>query len=170
MRPTNDELLVGVRHVLDDVLLPELQSPWAIAMGTQMLFILDHLTGRAEREPRFLVGENQRLAGLLGKAEAWLADKEPSLSDNAIQDDETDLDVLRVRNGELRAAISRAIEQAYERGDYSADELPTVRMGIDAGLIEVLGNQAEFWKPIAIATLAPKVVANGSHGGVGSRS
>ena len=169
MRPTNDELLVGVRLVLDDVLLPELQSPWAIAMGTQMLFILDHLTGRAEREPRFLAGENQRLAVLLGRAEAWLADGEPPPSDNYIQDDETDLDVLRVRNGELRAAISRAIEQAYERGGYDAGELPTVRMGIDVGLMEVLAGQTDFWRPIAIATLAPKVVADGSHGG-GSRS
>ena len=75
MRPTTDELLVGMRNVLEDVLVPELESDWAQTMGTQMALMLQHLEGRGEREPRFMAEENAKLEDVLAKANGALGEE-----------------------------------------------------------------------------------------------
>ena len=75
MRPTTDELIVGMRNVLEDVLVPELESDWAQTMGTQMALMLQHIEGRAEREPRFMAEENAKLEDVLAKANGALGEE-----------------------------------------------------------------------------------------------
>ena len=145
MRPTSDELIVGMRNVLEDVLIPELQSDWARAMGTQMALMLQHLEGRAEREPDFLAGENARLEGVLAKANA-------SLGEDAVaapaRPGDGGLEGLRAHNEALRQAITDAIHAAYDQGEYGFNDLPSDRLGITDELMEIANRQAEFWQPI----------------------
>ena len=148
MRPTSDELIVGMRNVLEDVLIPELQSDWAQAMGTQMALMLQHLEGRAEREPAFLAGENARLEGLLAQAnDALGADAVPAPAPPA----DEGLEGLREHNEALREAITSAIHAAYEQGEYGFNDLPADRLGITEALMEINQAQAEFWQPIGFS-------------------
>ncbi len=145
VRPTTDELIVGIRNVLEDVLVPELQSDWAQAMGTQMALMLQHLEGREEREPNFLAEENSKLEEVLGKANTALgsaaiaAPKKPT---------EESLEGLRKHNENLREAITVAIQVAYDQGEYGFTDLPSDRLGITDALMEINLAQATFWEPI----------------------
>ena len=148
MRPTTEELIVGMRNVLEDVLVPELQSDWAQAMGTQMALMLQHLEGRAEREPRFMAGENAKLEGVLAKANGALGEEAVAVPERAAEET---LETLREHNAALREAITAAIEAAYEQGEYGFDELPADRLGITATLMEINLAQAAFWQPIGFS-------------------
>ena len=144
MRPTSDELIVGIRNVLEDVLMPELQSDWAQTMGAQMALMLQHLEGRGEREPAFLRGENAKLEGVLAQANEVLGDAAVSVPEGSGDD----LDALRDYNTALREAITAAIHAAYAQGEYGFHDLPADRLGITDALMEINLAQAEFWQPI----------------------
>ena len=144
MRPTSDELIVGIRNVLEDVLMPELQSDWAQTMGAQMALMLQHLEGRGEREPAFLRGENAKLEGVLAQANEVLGDAAVPVPEVAGDD----LDALRDYNTALREAITAAIHAAYAQGEYGFHDLPADRLGITEALMEINLAQAEFWQPI----------------------
>ena len=144
MRPTSDELIVGIRNVLEDVLMPELQSDWAQTMGAQMALMLQHLEGRGEREPAFLRGENAKLEGVLAQANEVLGDAAVPVPEEAGDD----LDALRGYNTALREAITAAIHAAYAEGEYGFHDLPADRLGITEALMEINLAQAEFWQPI----------------------
>ncbi len=148
MRPTTDELIAGMRNVLEDVLIPELQSDWAQAMGAQMALMLQHVEGRAEREPGFLAGENAKLEGALATANAALGADAVAVPARA--GGET-LEALRERNAALREAISAAIHAAYGQGEYGFGDLPADRLGIAETLLEVNAAQAQFWQPIGFS-------------------
>lgn len=148
MRPTSDELIVGMRNVLEDVLIPELQSDWARAMGTQMALMLQHLEGRAEREPDFLAGENARLEGVLATANASLGEDAVAAPSRPA---EGGLEGLRAHNAALRQAITDAIHAAYDQGEYGFNDLPADRLGITDELMEIANRQAEFWQPIGFS-------------------
>ncbi len=145
MRPTNDELLVGIRNVLDDVLVPELQSDWAKSMGDSMYLMLGHLIGRTEKEPSHLRDANRRLEEVIGRANESLG---PAKVEVPPAVDESDLEALWSRNGALRDAVTAAIEAAYEQGDYGFNDLPTERLGIGNDLLGVLQGDLAFWQPI----------------------
>lgn len=148
MRPTTDELIVGMRNVLEDVLIPELQSDWAQTMGTQMALMLRHVEGRAEREPVFLREEN-------GKLEAVLAKANDGLGGDAVAPPESPaaetLEDLRGYNAALREAITAAIHAAYEQGEYGFNDLPADRLAISEALLEINTAQAQFWQPIGFS-------------------
>lgn len=148
MRPTTDELIVGMRNVLEDVLMPELQSDWAKTMGAQMALMLQHLEGRAEREPAFLAGENAQLEEVLAKANGALG--ESSVAAPQGPEDEG-LEELRERNAALREAITAAIDVAYGQGKYGFNDLPADRLGITEALMEINLAQAAFWQPIGFS-------------------
>ena len=148
MRPTSDELIVGIRNVLEDVLMPELQSDWAKTMGTQMALMLQHLEGRAEREPAFLAGENAQLEDVLVKANGGLG--EEAVAAPAAPDGES-LEALREHNAALREAITAAIHAAYAQGEYGFHDLPADRLGITDALMEINLAQAAFWQPIGFS-------------------
>lgn len=145
MRPTSDELIAGMRHVLEDVLMPELESDWANAMGAQMALMLRHLEGRAEREPRLLAEENARLAAALARANDVLGERAVAVPDEPA---EASLEALRERNAALREAISAALaaEAAREGADPAA--LPADRLGVTADLFAVNEARTAFWQPI----------------------
>lgn len=145
MRPTSDELIVGIRNVLEDVLVPELQSDWAQTMGTQMALMLQHLEGRAEREPAFMAEENAKLEGVLTKANASLGGDAVAAPERPA---DQGLEGLREHNEALREAITSAIHAAYEQGEYGFNDLPADRLGITDALMEINLAQAEFWQPI----------------------
>ncbi len=148
MRPTTDELIVGIRNVLEDVLVPELQSDWAQTMGTQMALMLHHLEGRAEREPGFLRQENARLGEALAKANGVLGAAAPAAPTPPAGES---LDELREHNAALRDAITAAIEAAYAEGEYGFNDLPADRLGITDILMEITQAQLEFWQPIGFS-------------------
>ena len=145
MRPTTDELIAGMRNVLEDVLIPELQSDWAQAMGAQMALMLQHVEGRAEREPGFLAGENAKLEGALAQANAALG--ADAVAVPARPAGET-LEALRDHNAALREAITAAIHAAYAQGEYGFGDLPADRLGIAETLLEINTAQVQFWQPI----------------------
>ncbi|MCY3882402.1 MAG: hypothetical protein OXG61_09810 [Chloroflexi bacterium] len=145
MRPTSDELIVGMRNVLEDVLIPELQSDWAQAMGTQMALMLQHLEGRETREPDFLAGENAKLEGVLAKANDALGGEAVAVPKRPADEG---LEGLREHNEALREAITSAIHAAYGQGEYGFNDLPADRLGITDDLMEIATRQAEFWQPI----------------------
>ena len=147
MRPTSDELIVGIRNVLEDVLMPELQSDWAQTMGAQMALMLQHLEGRGEREPAFLRGENAKLEGVLARANEALGDAAVPVPAGTGDD----LEALRDHNTALREAITGAIEAAYGQGEYVFHDLPADRLGITEALLEINLAQAEFWQPIGFS-------------------
>ena len=148
MRPTSDELIVGMRNVLEDVLIPELESDWARTMGAQMALMLQHLEGRTAREPVFLAEENARL-------EAALADANAALGEDAVAVPEApageDVEALRDRNAALREAVSAAIDAAWAQGGYGFGDLPADRLGITEALLEINAAQAAFWQPIGFS-------------------
>lgn len=145
MRPTTDELIVGIRNVLEDVLIPELQSDWAQAMGTQMALMLEHLEGREEREPDFLVEENSKLEEVLDKANGVLGAAAITAPEKPTEES---LETLREHNESLREAITAAIQAAYDQGEYGFRDLPSDRLGITAALMEINLAQTAFWEPI----------------------
>lgn len=145
MRPTSDELIVGMRNVLEDVLMPELQSDWAQTMGTQMALMLQHLEGRDAREPDFLRGENTKLEGVLAKANESLGADAVAAPERPADEG---LEGLREHNEALREAITSAIHAAYGQGEYGFNDLPADRLGITDALMEINLAQAEFWQPI----------------------
>ncbi len=148
MRPTTDELIAGMRNVLEDVLAPELESDWARTMGTQMALMLRHLEGRAEREPRLLEEENARLAAALARANAALGERAVAAP---AEPDGASLDDLRARNEALREAMSAALaaEAAREGADPAA--LPADRLGVTDDLFAIIDARAEFWRPIGFS-------------------
>ena len=148
MRPTTDELLVGMRNVLEDVLVPELESDWAQTMGTQMALMLQHLEGRGEREPRFMAEENAKLEDVLAKANGGLGEEAVAVPE---QPAEGTLEALREHNAALREAITAAIHAAYAQGEYGFNDLPADRLGITETLMEINLAQAAFWQPIGFA-------------------
>lgn len=148
MRPTTDELIVGMRNVLEDVLLPELQSDWAQTMGTQMALMLRHVEGRAEREPVYLREENGKLEAVLAKANEGLGGDAVEAPDAPAGES---LEELREYNGALRGAITAAIHAAYEQGEYGFNDLPGDRLGITEALLEINTAQAQFWQPIGFS-------------------
>ena len=148
MRPTTDELIVGIQNVLEDVLMPELQSDWAQTMGAQMALMLQHLEGRAEREPVFLAGENGKLEGVLAKANDALGEDAVAVPEPPAGET---LEALRDHNEALREAITAAIHAAYEQGDYGFNDLPADRLGITDALMEINTEQAAFWQPIGFS-------------------
>ena len=148
MRPTSDELIVGIRNVLEDVLMPELQSDWAQTMGAQMALMLQHLEGRAEREPAFLAGENGKLEGVLAKANEALGEAAVAVPRRPAAET---LEALREHNEALREAITAAIHAAYEQGEYGFNDLPADRLGITDALMEINTGQAAFWQPIGFS-------------------
>ncbi|MYI86348.1 MAG: hypothetical protein F4081_06075 [Dehalococcoidia bacterium] len=145
MRPTSDELIVGMRNVLEDVLIPELQSDWAQAMGTQMALMLQHLEGRETREPDFLAGENAKLEGVLAKANDALGGDAVAVPERPAAEG---LEGLREHNETLREAITSAIPAADGQGEDGRTDLPADRLGITDALMEINLAQAEFWQPI----------------------
>lgn len=145
MRPTSDELIAGMRHVLEDVLMPELESDWANAMGAQMALMLRHVEGRAEREPRLLAAENARLAAALARANDVLGERAVAAPDEPA---EASLEALRERNAALREAISAALAAEAARADADPAALPADRLGVTADLFAVNEARMAFWQPI----------------------
>ncbi len=137
-----------MRNVLEDVLIPELESDWARAMGTQMALMLQHLEGRAEREPVFLAEENARLETALADANAALGEDAVAVPEPPVGEG---LQALRDRNAALREAVSAAIDAAWAQGGYGFDDLPADRLGITEALMETLASQAAFWQPIGFS-------------------
>ena len=148
MRPTTDELIAGMRNVLEDVLVPELESDWARTMGTQMALMLRHLEGRAEREPRLLAEENARLAGALARANAILGERAVAAPD---EPEGASLDELRERNGALREAMSAALAAEAGREGVDPAALPADRLGVTDDLFAINEARMAFWQPIGFS-------------------
>ena len=145
MRPTSDELIAGMRHVLEDVLIPELESDWANAMGAQMALMLRHLEGRAEREPRLLAEENARLATALARANDVLGERAVAVP---AEPAEASLEAMRERNEALREAMSAALSADAARADADPAALPADRLGVTADLFALNEARTAFWQPI----------------------
>ena len=128
--------------------MPELQSDWAQTMGAQMALMLQHLEGRAEREPAFVAAENGKLEDVLARANASLGGRAVAVPEKPAG---AGLDGLREHNAALREAITAAIDAAWGEGEYGFRDLPADRLGITAALLEINQAQAEFWQPIGFS-------------------
>jgi hypothetical protein len=70
VRPTAEEILKGIKYTLEEVVAPDLRSPWPKWMAEQMGYFLDHLVLRDEKELEVLKDENEDLQEILLEAEA----------------------------------------------------------------------------------------------------
>ena len=113
--------------MLEDVLVPELESDWAQTMGTQMALMLQHIEGRGEREPRFMAEENAKLEDVLAKANGALGEEAVAVPE---QPAEGTLEALREHNAALREAITRRSTRPTRRGSTASNDLPADRLGI----------------------------------------
>ena len=92
MRPTIDELLAGVQQALEEVILPDLQSPFARSRARMVARMLDYTRRTLRGEDAWLEVEIAELTDLLGAVEGlfedltaqgavpgWLADQRQAL-------------------------------------------------------------------------------------------
>ncbi len=67
MRPTTPELLRGIVHTLNTVVLPDLRSPWPQMATLMASRLLEHLIAREEGLPAALHARIPRLRALLAR-------------------------------------------------------------------------------------------------------
>ena len=75
MQPGATELLNGIKNILFNVLLPELQTEQARAQAMYSSVLIEHLVARWEIEVPLLLDERAELRGLLTEALAVVGDE-----------------------------------------------------------------------------------------------
>ena len=72
MRPTNRELLRGIVHTLNTVIMPDLRSPWPQMVTLMTSRLLEHLIAREEMLPATLHARIPELRALLARLDSTL--------------------------------------------------------------------------------------------------
>lgn len=74
MKPDAIEVINGIKQIIFNILLPELQSEQARGQVMYSAILLDHVIARLEIEPALLLEERAELRALLTRARAVLGD------------------------------------------------------------------------------------------------
>ena len=74
MKPDAIEVINGIKQIIFNILLPELQSEQARGQVMYSAILLDHVIARLEIEPALLLEERAELRALLTQARAVLGD------------------------------------------------------------------------------------------------
>ncbi|MEX2205116.1 MAG: hypothetical protein WEF50_02705 [Myxococcota bacterium] len=112
MRPTNRELLRGIVHSLNTVIMPDLRSPWPQMVTLMTSRLLEHMIAREEGLAPALHARIPALRALLAGAEpANTALAEPTHAGDA----DASLDALVLEDDALHAALESLIAGAAAR-------------------------------------------------------
>jgi len=112
MRPTVEEQLLGTCRILEKVVAPCVNDPYARTMLDGLVANLRMLTAALPAVPGFLQGDNRATAALLGQLRGAVAPPLAASIDAGLaraEPDPTDLKALDARNGELRELLSQAL-------------------------------------------------------------
>ncbi len=106
MRPTNSELLRGIVHTLNTVIMPDLRSPWPQMVTLMTSRLLEHLIAREEKLPATLHARIPELRALLARLDPALpALAEPTHAGDA----DASLAALVREDDALHAALERLL-------------------------------------------------------------
>ncbi len=149
MRPTTPELLRGLKHGLDTVLLPDLQSPWPKMLAVIMSRLIEHAIVREDELPGALRESNLRLRALLAETRELVARADPDLVadvDAALATpssaDDAGLDALTRESDALRGALEAVVERLPALDD--RPDLAELQARIDTHLREELEDDQRF--------------------------
>ena len=112
MRPTVEEQLLGTCRILEKVVAPCVDDPYARTMLEGLIANLRMLTGALPAVPGFLAGDNRATAELLGQLQAGVAPELAASIALALarpEPDPADMKALDQRNCELRELLSQAL-------------------------------------------------------------
>lgn len=112
MRPTVEEQLLGTCRILEKVVAPCVDDPYARTMLDGLVANLRMLTAALPAVPGFLHADNRATAGLLAQLQAAATPElaaSIALALAVAEPDPTDLAALEQRNGELRELLSQAL-------------------------------------------------------------
>lgn len=115
MRPTVDEQLLGTCRILEQVVAPCVNDPYARTMLDGLVANLRMLTAALPAVPAFLRNDNQETGALLRRLQAGMAPDLAADVDRALgetEPDATDLAALEQRNVALRDLLARALAGA----------------------------------------------------------
>ena len=134
MRPTESELLRGIVHTLNTVIMPDLRSPWPQMVTLMTGRLLEHLIARDEMLPAVLHARIPALRALLAEVDPALsALAEPTHAGDA----DASLEALVREDDALHAALETLLARE------TAPE-PTLLARIDA----LLGEEARAEAPL----------------------
>ena len=112
MRPTVEEQLLGTCRILEKVVSPCVDDPYARTILEGLIGNLRMLTTALPAVPGFLIGDNRATARLLAQLQAVVT---PDLAERialalgGAEPDATDMTALDQRNCELRELLSQAV-------------------------------------------------------------
>lgn len=134
MRPTQSELLRGIVHTLNTVIMPDLRSPWPQMVTLMTSRLLEHLIARDEGLPAVLHARIPALRALLDEIDPAL----PVLAEpTRAGDADASLDALVREDDALHAALEQLLAGAASRD-------PAALARIDA----LLGDEARAEAPL----------------------
>jgi hypothetical protein len=112
VRPTNRELLRGIVHTLNTVIMPDLRSPWPQMVTLMTSRLLEHMIAREEGLAPALRARIPELRALLSAIDPSLpALAEPTHAGDA----DASLDALVREDDALHAALERLIAGTASR-------------------------------------------------------
>ncbi len=138
MRPGATDLLSGIKHIIFNIFVPELQSEQARAQAMYASVLIEHLIARWEIETPLLLEERAELRGLLTQALSVVADEFGPRVREALAGSEstgggpTAIDAENERMRTLVPAIHRALSATTEN--------PQI-MELDAAIRAYIRNQ-----------------------------
>lgn len=71
LRPRTDEIVNSVLWSFEELVVPELEDPYAVSVAHTIVNLLRHVALRVELEPPALFAGNQELRALLGEVAAY---------------------------------------------------------------------------------------------------
>lgn len=132
MRPTLLEILRGARYNIEEVIVPDLRSEWAVKTAGLLIALIEYLIIIHERGSEFLSRDNERLRMLAEEVQVGLSNLRSPASDQALQrmrsalaaappshDEYVCIDTLMAENERLRTAVDAAL---LPPGDVLANE------------------------------------------------
>ena len=141
MRPTNRELLRGIVHTLNTVVMPDLRSPWPQMVTLMTSRLLEHLIAREDGLAPALRARIPELRALVASADP----SHPALATPTHAGDaDVSLDALVREDDALHAALERLIAGAGARD-------PDLLARIDALLLAEARAEAPLYERLVKA-------------------
>jgi hypothetical protein len=123
MRPTVSEQLLGIRHVLGEVIAPQVTDSYATGILDGLMSALESLADGWHQVPRFLRWDAEQSAAVLTAAAAHLDAELVAELRSALADaPESDLDLIALQqhHRRLRALLEQAVPAIVGQPDTRA--------------------------------------------------